>query len=355
MTGNGSRARGARRPGLVAMLVAILAVAGCGDRGAGVRAGSGDAADGPPTTEAGAAGAAGAVASDAAPPAVVELGPGTVVGVSGDGAAAYVVAENPDPGVVGCEGMTAPQLFAVPLDGSTRTPLAADGGGPLSGDVVRGPAGAMVAVVDQCEEFFSRLATATERPGGRLADVRSVDGAAIAGLSPRVAWSSDGRSLITTTADEARDVVRLDLASGRRTTLLAGRRAIQAGELADGSLVALLPDGLLLGGTRLPVQGFGFSLAPDGGRLAVFGEDGLFVVDGKRDTSRLVAGPVAQATWSPDGRSVAYLSRGGVAVVDAGGGPARQVAGNAPISPPFFTPDGRVLLFTSARPTGQGI
>ena len=283
-----------------------------------------------------------------------ELGRGEVVGTSADGTAAYVAAENPASKVLGCEGLPVPWLFSVPLDGTRRAPFAPAGIQPVAGEVVRSPRARTVAVVEQCEEFFTRLVLATEGPGGKLSEARALDEKVFSGLRPSLAWSRDGRTFLATTADERGDVVRLDPATGDRTTLLGGRRGLRAAEMADGSLVVLLPGELLVGRASIKVNGYGFALTPGGDQLAVHGEDGLFLVQGGGSISRLAPGPVARATWSPDGRAIAYLAGGEVRVVTLDGR-TTTVSARAGFSAPFFAADGRAPVFSTARTTGAGI
>ena len=341
-------------------MCAVLLVAGCGDDDEG--------GTGPPTATTGptATTAAGGAVDAGRYHRVGDLrhlGPGQVVGVTADGAAALVFAEDETANRLGCEGVPAQFLWTVPVDESERERAIEGAVQPGNSELVRGPGGRL-ALVERCEEFLSGIYTATEDEG-RLSDLRSVELPAT-DAAPDVTWSARDESLVAVLfqfgpAGQRHELVRLDPASGRTEPLDGGADAVQAVELADGTLVVAHRSeagySLTAGARTFDLDAFDLALAPDGATVAVAGPTGLHVLE-RGGPRQLAGGTVHTATWSADGRAVAFTRAppaGGtgrldvlVATLD---GRTTQVAGDAGFSAAWFTADGRHLVFSRAEET----
>ena len=281
-----------------------------------------------------------------------DLGRGMVAGISADGSAALVAAEDPEAGETGCEGMPADLLFAAPLDGSARR-RAIPGSEPVSGAILRGPDPSRLAIVSACEEFLSGVHVATEQAGGILVDVAPIDPRAVGDLVSRLSWSSDGRSLLGVVSGTW-DVVRVDVATGRRETVLADADSLQAAELADGTLVALSRSSTLrVGAEEHDVPAFGIAVSPDGRQVAAHGEGGLFLVASGGSPRRVATGPVGAVAWASDGAALAYVGGGALRVVTTDG-TVTEILPSGAVTPGFFTPDGSALVFTRTVPAAGG-
>ncbi|MDP9386441.1 MAG: hypothetical protein M3Q48_00555 [Actinomycetota bacterium] len=218
------------------VLAAGLALAACGSGGSPSAGGT--------TTTTTTAAEAPSYRVDGSP---TDLGAGEVMGVTGDGVAAYVAAENPSSSVAGCEGMPAPYLYRAPLDGGTRTLAAPASAQPVAGAVLRRAGSTTVVVVDQCEGFLSRLLVATEEPGGTLRDPKQVDRRVVDDVSPfSLVWSAAGDTLIG--VRDRREIVRIDPVKGTSERLADVQEGVKAAELADATLVVLTTQGLTIGG-----------------------------------------------------------------------------------------------------------
>ena len=282
------------------------------------------------------------------------LGAGTVAGISSDGSAALVVAEDSDANSPGCEGTRATTLYAAPLDGEARQ-RAVPGRDPLSGTVVANPVDpARVAIVSVCEEFLSGLVVAREGPGGALSDLVTADRDLLAGLAGEFAWTRDGSALLGVVPDGG-DVVRVDPGAGPRTTVLAGAGAVQVGELDDGSLAVLSGDQRLrLGDVVHTVPAVGITVSPDGSQVAAYG-DGVWLFAPGRAPRQLTTDSATAVTWAPDGRALAvteggYPDGGALSIVSLDGALSVLTTSGA-IGTAHFTPDGRALAFTRVGPS----
>lgn len=281
-----------------------------------------------------------------------DLGRGMVAGVSADGSAALVAAEDPEAGEIGCEGMPADFLFAAPLDGSARR-RAIPGSEPVSGAVLRSPDTSRLAIVSACEEFLSGVHVATEQAGGTLVDVAPIDPEVVGDLVSRLSWSSDGKSLLGVVSGTW-DVVRVDVATGRRETLLAGADSLQAAQLADGTLVVLSRSSTLrVGAQEHDVSAFGIAVSPDGRQVAAHGAGGLFLVAPGGSPRQVAAGSVGAVAWAPDGAALTYVSDGALRVVTTDG-TITEILPSGAVTPGFFTPDGSALVFTRTEPAAGG-
>lgn len=286
------------------------------------------------------------------PGPVRDLGSGLVVGVSADGTAALVAGEDPTSELIGCEGMPAPFLFSAPLDGGSRR-RAVPGTTAISGQVLHGPDGKQVAILSDCEEFLSDIVLARDEGNGSLTDVAPLDRSLLDQLASRFSWSRDGTALLGIET-ETWDVVRIDVRTRTRQPVVAAD-ALQAAELADGTLVLLGRDGSVRTGERdaAGVTGaFGIAVSPDGRQVAAFGADGLFVIAPGSAARKLVPTAVPEATWAPDGGALAYISDGTVSVVTTAG-VVSEIARDA-VTPGQFTPDGSALVFTGAPSDPEG-
>jgi hypothetical protein len=301
---------------------------------------------------------------------VRDLGSGGVVGVSPDSGAALVVDDNPASRFKVCGGFPARYLYQVPLSGGPRQMATPASDRPIgSGPLVSQRAGAKVMAGEGCEESFDNFVTATMGPDGHLTDLHRVTpkGAQLSAFG--LGWSADARSFIGVTQRSVaggNDIVRVDAVTGDVTVITPkewirpDQPLIQAAELSDGTLVALpgketstraaSDEKLLLSRDSVDVRGQGFVVAPDGRSVAVYGQDGLFLVTPGRDPIRLVDGSVSDATWAPDGHALAYmvwndgLGRGTIKVVTTDR-TATVVVGDTQSNTGFFTPDGKALVF----------
>lgn len=308
------------------------------------------------------------------PSSSAEIGTGVLVETSRDGSAAYVAQEDarfPQPG---CEGQPEPVLFRQPLEGGERE-LLGDGREPVKGEIIRAP-GRRVALVRGCEGFFSGLAVGTETDDGHLKDLAAVepqrpDDESISPSS--FAWSVDGRRLLAAPELAVEGggkaaVLEVDPATGRTRGLFevpGASHIAQLGQLANGTYVVAADGHVTLrgknggvagsvGGRAATFAGNGFARAPDGRRIAVFGNE-LLLVDGESlESTTLVAREqdrqITSAAFSPDGLAVAYVSATSgadnvLAVVTRADGRVTRVAGPGPLGRAVFSGDGRVLAF----------
>ena len=347
------------RPVTAGILCALLLLAGCGD--------DDDRDAGPPTAT-----TAPAVTTKSGATAGTDryhrvgdlrhLGPGQVVGVSADGTAGLVFAEDRTANRLGCEGTPAQFLWAVPLDGDERERAIEGPVQPGNSELVRGPEG-RIALVERCEEFLSGIYTATEQEGGRLSDVTAVKIPAT-DAAPDVTWSRKDGSLIAIVFQfepnrAGRHLVRLDPVSGRTEQLEVVPDAVRAVELADGKLVIAhvseRGSAITAGPREFNLDAFDLAVAPDGTTVAVAGTAGLYLL-GPGEPRKLADGPVYTVTWSADGEAVAFTGTPAsgrrrrqdvsVATLD---GRVTQVAGDAAFSSAWFTTDGRHLVFSRAE------
>jgi Tol biopolymer transport system component len=177
-------------------------------------------------------------------------------------------------------------------------------------------------------------------------------------------WSPDGAWLAV--QDESRysapsiAVVRSD---GRdlteiRTASDSSAEALDAAWSPEGTRLALGGnDGLFLverdvwkakplrAGGRFP------SWSPDGGRILFSYSNGLAIVSVDSGAVTRLPAPAARAAWSPDGTRIAYANRCRVGVLSAAArGPAprrRSCAENRTASTPSWSPDGRRFAYSS--------
>lgn len=253
------------------------------------------------------------------PDAPRRLGTGLVEAVSVDGSALLVADHGGRSETPGCQGLPAPSLQRVPLDGGERTAVrSAEGNRPVRGRVLRGPGG-KVAVVYECRAFTTEVLVGTETADGRLEDLtRLADG-----LAPETrlqAWSASGGQLLaistaTPPGSSPEPVaVRIDPAGGAVTQLFQGGMQ-QVGELADGSLVVATDDNRVRirrpsGEWSADAPGRSFAIAPDGRRVAAYGDDITLMTAAGVDTAvGIPAGEqVTDVEWAGPGDALAYTS-----------------------------------------------
>ena len=242
-------------------------------------------------------------------------------------------------------------------------------GEPVRGTLLRG-ADRRIALVAGCEEFLSVVRVGTETPDGQLRDLRRLDLGQL-GSAAGLAWSGDGRSLVAISRSldpgGQGSVLRVDPTTGVATSLFTTTGPVtQVGELADGTVVVAGAGRVTLrdakGAVKETHEGVGFTVAPDGRRLAVWGK-GLRLVTPGRPPAVLATvaatdllGPAA---FSPDGRALVYATsvaaQGQVAVVTVADAKVTTLPGTGRFVRAFFTGDGRAVAFSrlAARPADE--
>lgn len=335
----------------VAALVALLLV-GC--------AGGEDGAGGTTTTEM---------------PGPVELGPevdlgaGVVVGAHPRLPLAYVSAVDPAAGV-GCEGADVEVLWVQPSDGGTRRRAVPSS--TVSGRVVPGGADGEVVVVDQCEGYLSELGVGVPDAAGTLAGFRVVepDTKGLPGeLDPHsLTWAANGRSLLAVAkvvqpddapAKQPDRIVRIGL-DGAVTATATAIGVIGAVELDDGRIVRASNETVRIGDEPIAMVAVAsLALSPDRRRVAVFGDDGVHVLEPGKPLRKVRDDGATVGSWSPDGRFLAYLrlaAGDGVAVdlFEVATGQVVTVAARGGFTAPAFTADSATLLYDRAIPSGKG-
>jgi Tol biopolymer transport system component len=231
----------------------------------------------------------------------------------------------------GSEGLT-----ALSADGATWAPFLADGG-PVAHDdgssvwALRwSPDGTQLAFLagrwspnSDSDAVALFVADADGSNVRRLASCPEIFACGVA-FQSGVSWSPDGRSI----AFASGHLYVVDVATGARRQLPAGRFVLAPAWSRDGSIVAVAHQGQVRAvpadaspddgsAVRTLVEGLrgisSLDWSPDGTRLVVSAADGLHVIDGSgRNAFQVVSqkrgeGPGA-ATWSPDGTRIVYFS-----------------------------------------------
>ena len=302
------------------------------------------------------------------PSAAREVGAGLLEGTSLDGSALYVSAVDPTLSPRGCEGQPEPVLFRLPLAGGARQVVGSPGE-PVRGTILRG-ADRRIALVAGCEEFLSVVRVGTESPEGQLRDLRRLDLAQL-GSAAGLAWSGDGRSLVAVSRSlnpgGQGSVLRVDPATGAATSLFTTTGPVtQVGELADGTVVVAGAGRVTLrdakGAVKETHEGVGFTAAPDGRRLAVWGKVLRLVTPGQPPTTLATVAAtdlLGPAAFSPDGRALVYATnvaaQGQIAVVTVADAKMTTLPGTGRFVRAFFTGDGRAVAFSrlAARPADE--
>lgn len=300
-------------------------------------------------------------------------GTGFVVETSLDGTGIYVEEEDPAFPEPGCEGQPSPVLFRLPVAGGDRELLATKSL-PLRGSAERGPDGQFV-LRDGCEGFLSNLYVGSETPAGRLAGMALVpdpkpdqDRLTLSSVN----WSLDGKFLVG--ADNGprpgggRWVVRIDPATGQAFDIFEvtgfDSDIFQVAELANGSYAVATTGTVEIRsatGERLaPVDGNGFAISPDHRKVVVYSAGlSLLTVDDLAPQVLVAARDgrqITSAVFAPGGEAAAYVSssEGGevneLSVVTLADRKPTLAAVPARIGQPFFTGDGRSLVFNLFYP-----
>jgi Tol biopolymer transport system component len=135
----------------------------------------------------------------------------------------------------------------------------------------------------------------------------------------------------------------------------------QGAELSDKKLTWLDRAGKPVADVALEASPGGFSLSPDGSRLAfdadVRGEIDLWVTDLTRNnTLRLTRTPESErsAVWSPDGNRIAYSKAAKIYVKSADGLSDETALADVNGAPRAWSPDGKYLLYTQTDASGAG-
>ena len=325
--------------------------------------------DGSDTTAGGSTTSSTATTTSAPPASIelganVDLGEGVVVGAHPSSPIAYVSAIDHETTEVGCEGGDVAILWAQPVDGGAR--IRAISGSPLTGTVLLGGAGGRVALVDQCEGFLTTLAVARPAADGTLGDVVEIDTTEAqqdAQLMPSsIRWSADGTTFVGLVqrfaeGSDVVHVVRLAL-DGEVEDLGERPGVIAVAELGDGRLVTATATAVTVdNGEPTSVAVTSISISPDGTSIAVFGEDGVSVLEPGVPLASLATDASSVGSWSADGDALAHLRLVGddaavwVTHVD---GASAEVAAKGGFGAPLFTADDGAVLFNDAVDSGRG-
>ncbi|MGH9021926.1 MAG: hypothetical protein ACRDV9_02300 [Acidimicrobiia bacterium] len=291
---------------------------------------------------------------------------GVLVQASLDGSAVFAAQEDDRFGDPGCEGAPEPVLFRQPVDGGARQ-LLGDGKLALNGMLIRSSR-AEVALVQQCEGFFTGLLIGTETAEGRLEDMKALALELPGDSLPSpgsFAWSADGSRLLAAPEQEVAGgalpgILEIDPGTGavRRLFDLRGRNGItQVSQAKNGAYLVAAGGKVTFhddkGVLKETYEGRGFSISPDGRDIAVFGR-GLTVVpaDGVSASTFIAVpeGQIASARFSPDGRGIACVSAGSGSdshlwVITPEDQNVSIVAGPAQLGRAYFSGDGKKLLF----------
>jgi hypothetical protein len=193
-------------------------------------------------------------------------------------------------------------------------------------------------------------------------------------------WAPDGKRLALSRYDDGallskRELVVWDWRAGATTTIGEGQSPVWA---PDGQSVAFLTLEVGSGadapqtsfvlvapadGSKPPhrlVQGDADSWSPDGSRLAVVRDGGLFEVDVKKASATALVLPalpvISEPRYSPDGRYIAFRAGGGpglIGTIDVDGTGERMIGlGFNPV----WSPNGERIAFMYGRdPQGIGV
>jgi|GEM_PF-4779085 len=293
------------------------------------------------------------------------LGPGVAEALSKDGTSVYASADNPASKEIGCEGQAAQYLFAVPLDGSLRRLAAADQKEAIGGNIRRSPDGSKLLITQSCEGFLAALYVATET-GAAITGLHKValptDGEGAYQNLNAPNWSSDSKTIVAVgskVGTEALDVVRIDPATGKVTKLIADSKSIEAAELKHAVLVTVRRDKqIVAGGIKFQFDGFGVSVDPSSGKLAVFGESGITLVstdDGAAGAKfeKLTTEVGHALSWTKSGAGILYFDKDQTLKILFPGRPPVNLQQKAAFGPAFLNPAASRVVYTRAKKDGQ--
>jgi hypothetical protein len=293
----------------------------------------------------------------------LDMGDGTFVGVHPTEPIAYVMIVDHETDEVGCEGGEPSRLWAEPIGSGAAVPALADSF--VSGDVLIGGSGGRIAVVDQCEGFLSALAVATPATDGTFDGYAEVDtaGAETDGqlLPSTIRWSTDGETLLglvhPNEAIERSIAVRISL-DGTVQQLVEADGLLAVADLSDGTIVTATTSSVTIGtAAPVPIAVSSISPAPDGRSIAVFGADGVQVLQASGAPVIVDESVASSGSWSADGSLLSYLRVTGddaaVWLTPLDGSPV-LVAAKGGFAAPRFTADGDYVLYNEAVDSGRG-
>ena len=143
---------------------------------------------------------------------------------------------------------------------------------------------------------------------------------------------------------------------GRRILYVVGRTSGQGSAYVvdrEGGAPQKVYDGMIRWGDQSPPV-----WSPDGSLIAIATGPELIAISVDGTETRTIV-RASYFAWSPDGGRMAYISRESTPqlyVVDVeGGAPVNVSGGAASLSPVRWSPDGRQLLFASARERQNGV
>lgn len=269
------------------------------------------------------------------------LGAGRPVGVSADGALAYVASIDPESTAVGCEGAPPEYLWAVDPDTGERVAVTGDGTHLASGRILADRNGSTV-FVSRCDGFVTGI---TLYPSSDPFDLSPGTPLPFTGAVPLVTWATEGAELLlgVVAGEDRVDVHVVAVEGGDAFVVVSGpvtgigKEAGDRYVWSDGSAIHVT-DG---SGTELmSYPGDTFAMSPWGGELAIVSGSAVRVGPTDGDHVARAEWPgawLSDVAWSADG-AIAYLRHGTgpspELIVTGPAGDSRVVA--ADVVPPFY-------------------